>query len=495
MRPLIAVAIAALTILASAHGVTADDVIRIGVIDLTSENVNTGELRILSDRLRAELFSTGEFTVLERERMDLILREQGFQQSGCVAYECVVEIGQLLGMEKIVAGNVGKVGNVYTLSLRMVDVETGALERTALRDCECALQDILTSIIGQVAAELAGISWPAPTTFARPLERDEGTGILFVESVPSGGRISVDGGPSRDSTPAMLRDVPAGEHVVRVVREHLVAEERVRVVRDDLVKVHLSLGPESGALFIESNPPGAWISIDGAPHGTTPSLLRGIAAGSHTVSVGAEGHMRWEEQIVVELNQRTDLPVTLQPAGYLAISVDTPGATVTVDGRRVVRSQWRRFPLAVGEHRVAVARPDCVPVARDVVVMQGETNVVNARLDFTNEYLRRIEIAATQRRAAIKRRIQWVSLGAAAGAAVVAASFAYRFNSDAQSAYDDAAGANRNYSAATTTADAVLWRNEIDAARERANSAVRKRNTAYGLSGVLLSVGVTLWAF
>ncbi len=79
-----------------------DELVRIGVIDLESETVPAPELRILSDRLRVELVNTGEFQVLERERMDLILREQGFQQSGCVATECAVEIGQLLGTEKMI---------------------------------------------------------------------------------------------------------------------------------------------------------------------------------------------------------------------------------------------------------------------------------------------------------------------------------------------------------------------------------------------------------
>lgn len=131
------------------------DLPRVGVLDLTSENVPPAEVRLLSDRLRVELFKTGQFTVLERQQMENILKEQGFQQSGCIATECVIEVGQLLGVEKMVAGSVGQVGAVYTISLRVINVGTGALERTATRDCRCTIEDILTTTIAQVAAELA----------------------------------------------------------------------------------------------------------------------------------------------------------------------------------------------------------------------------------------------------------------------------------------------------------------------------------------------------
>ena len=114
-----------------------EELTRVGVLDLTSENVPGPELRMLSDRLRVELFQTGEYQVIERQQMDAILEETEFSQSGCVATECVVDIGQQLAAAKMIAGTVGRIGSVYSISLRTIDVETGALEGTAVKDCEC----------------------------------------------------------------------------------------------------------------------------------------------------------------------------------------------------------------------------------------------------------------------------------------------------------------------------------------------------------------------
>ena len=72
---------------------------RIAVLDLQGEGVSKSAAKTLTDRLRSKLVNTGAFHVLERDQMDEILGEQGFQQSGCVSDECLVEIGRLVGVE------------------------------------------------------------------------------------------------------------------------------------------------------------------------------------------------------------------------------------------------------------------------------------------------------------------------------------------------------------------------------------------------------------
>ena len=546
------VASVATYLLAFSAPTQADDLVRIGVIDLESETVPSAELRVLSDRLRVELVNTGGFQVLERERMDLILREQGFQQSGCVATECVVEIGQLLGAEKMIGGRVGKVGDVYTMTLRMVDVETGALERSAVRDCECALQDILTGIVAQVAAELAGLAW------TQPLEVGEGVGMLFVESTPAGGQIFIDGRPRSETTPATLRDVSAGEHIVRVVREDLVAEERVRVQRDDLAKVSMPLQRPTGSLFIESDPPGADVRIDGTPRGTTPTLIRGLAGGAHAIGVFADGYVPWEEDIVVEYNQRAEIPVTLQPVGYLTLTVRPADARVWLDGREIRRIPRSGLPVGVGDHRVVARKADHDSAAADVTIEHGRISSVRLELPYslarlvvrstpsgaslsssppllagTTPYVNRqiepgvytiqltlqncmpwsetIEIGRVEARTLLarleftqeylrrvqaerrtkRRRFGWASVGSA----LIAGGIALKYDADAQSAYDKASDAHTGYRDAMTTADAASWRAQIDEANSRGDSAVSKRNAMFGVSGGLLALGVTLWVF
>jgi hypothetical protein len=119
--------------------------ISLAVLDLDAEGISESEARIISERLRSSLFESGKYIVLERDKMDEILKEQGFQQSGCTSDECIVEIGKLIGMQQMVAGSIGKIGTLYTFNVRIIDVQSGRVLHTAVDDCACPIEEVLTS--------------------------------------------------------------------------------------------------------------------------------------------------------------------------------------------------------------------------------------------------------------------------------------------------------------------------------------------------------------
>ena len=98
--------------------------------------VSTGDNDIprpLEDRVIHEFSQSDKYEVIDRGNMNKILKEQKFQMSGCVAQECKVEAGQILGVGKIVNGSVGIVGKTYYLTLQLIDVKTGKVELSARR--------------------------------------------------------------------------------------------------------------------------------------------------------------------------------------------------------------------------------------------------------------------------------------------------------------------------------------------------------------------------
>lgn len=103
-----------------------------------------------------ELARTQRFEVTERSRRDEILKEQAFQNSGvCDETKCLAKIGKLLGVQKMVGGSVGRLGKTYTVSLRMVDVETGTIDQTAVKDYPGSVDYLLTTAMKDVAWQLA----------------------------------------------------------------------------------------------------------------------------------------------------------------------------------------------------------------------------------------------------------------------------------------------------------------------------------------------------
>jgi TolB-like protein len=128
----------------------------IAVLELEGTGINTSDLSGLSNRLRTELFKMGTYNVLERSRVDEILHEQGFQQTGCTNANCAVEVGQLIGVQYMVIGTVNKVGDFYTCDVRIVDVSSSQIVNVATKDCEnCEVGNLLKSTIPDVANMLS----------------------------------------------------------------------------------------------------------------------------------------------------------------------------------------------------------------------------------------------------------------------------------------------------------------------------------------------------
>ena len=128
--------------------------ITIAVLEFEGKGVSQSETSTLTDRLRDEIFNTGIYIVLERGKMDEVLKEQGFQQTGCVTSECAVEVGNILGVQQMIGGSIGKVGNIYTVSARVIDVQTGEVLKSANYDHFGDIGQLLIKGMKEVANQL-----------------------------------------------------------------------------------------------------------------------------------------------------------------------------------------------------------------------------------------------------------------------------------------------------------------------------------------------------
>ncbi|MCB7130164.1 MAG: hypothetical protein J3T61_11570, partial [Candidatus Brocadiales bacterium] len=99
----------------------------IAILDFDGYGVSQMEALVLTNRLGTHLVQLGTHQVIERGQMEQILKEQDFQISGCTSNECAVEVGRVLGCELMLAGSFGKIGSIYTIDMRIVDVESGSI--------------------------------------------------------------------------------------------------------------------------------------------------------------------------------------------------------------------------------------------------------------------------------------------------------------------------------------------------------------------------------
>ena len=303
---------------------------QIAVLALDPVGVSKNESITLTNRLRSEMVKTGVFTILERDKMDEILKEQGFQMTGCTSSECAVEAGQLLNVKQICSGSIGKIGSIYTVVVRLIDVETGEILKTVTEDCECPLERVLTNSMHNIALKLSG---KMPNTRGvRVLEK--GTGDIFIKTEPPGAEVYFDGVKMDETTPITLRNVAAGEHKIEMVKGNLVGSLKIRIKDNELYRQEIKLEKARGSLKIFSDPPEAQITLNGINYGETPTFLDKVGGGKYRLIVAKTGYMPYEEEMRILPGEVKRIDVSLKKMALLSVSSSPAGADIFINGEK-----------------------------------------------------------------------------------------------------------------------------------------------------------------
>lgn len=128
---------------------------QIAVVDFEALGVSNDDARALTNRLMIEMHRTNKFMVLEREMLDEIIEEQKFQLSGCNSDVCLVELGQIANVQQIVGGTISTVGDIFTITARLISVETGEVVESALFDHSGNISQLMKTGMENIAAQLA----------------------------------------------------------------------------------------------------------------------------------------------------------------------------------------------------------------------------------------------------------------------------------------------------------------------------------------------------
>lgn len=111
----------------------------------------------LADLLVAELARLPHLTVVQRDRLEEIVREQSLQLSGRVDEASAVRVGRLAGATVLITGSIAVVGHTLRLDAQFIGVERGAVLDTAsaegpVADPLAVAKALTTAVMARVAA-------------------------------------------------------------------------------------------------------------------------------------------------------------------------------------------------------------------------------------------------------------------------------------------------------------------------------------------------------
>jgi len=111
---------------------------------------------------------------------------------------------------------------------------------------------------------------------------------------------------------------------------------------------------------IHSTPPGAAVTIDGTPAGTTPLKDYSLTAGQHTFRLTVEGWAPAEKQIHIQEARSGEIRFRLSPLLKIEFSTTERGLTYTFDNRYTWKKKKVLFYVEKGKHVLQVKRGEDV---------------------------------------------------------------------------------------------------------------------------------------
>jgi len=130
---------------------------RLVVYDLDASDQYKPAALILSEALREELFQLKQFTLVNRENLQEVLKEMALQQTGLIDEKQAVTTGKGLAANQVVTGTLGLLGKTYMLQAKRIDVESFATLSVASAQFTQGQEDAVLGKIPGLAKHLMGL--------------------------------------------------------------------------------------------------------------------------------------------------------------------------------------------------------------------------------------------------------------------------------------------------------------------------------------------------
>ena len=215
----------------------------------------------------------------------------------------------------------------------------------------------------------------APTASIDPDAAPEATpalATLVVQTEPSDAEVLL-GDQLIGRTPLQLADLSPGEYDLKI--QHPLYETLEvpgqSLVSGEVARVERTLVRATGALQVETDPPGAWVELDGARLAeATPVTLEQLPTGPVQLLLGAEGYATAAVDATVPRDDVGTVEFTLEPSiafGTLTLALSPTDAQVTLPDLETPYSPGMRLPE--GAHRVQLSAPGYLPETRTLEVV------------------------------------------------------------------------------------------------------------------------------
>ncbi|HPP43188.1 MAG TPA: PEGA domain-containing protein [Caldisericia bacterium] len=156
------------------------------------------------------------------------------------------------------------------------------------------------------------------------------TGSLIVKTDPDGATVFVDG-KNYGLTPIEIKDLEIGEHEIVISKEGYAQIIKKIDIRKETVTIEEILIEAISEIFINTNPKGAKVIINGKEMGVTPLTLKDINPGRYIITFKAIGYEEMTKSIEVKEGLNAFNFEMIQLNHALIVESEPTGAKIYLD--------------------------------------------------------------------------------------------------------------------------------------------------------------------
>jgi len=200
------------------------DLPKIAVWDLDARNTPASHAKELTSILVSEIAQTKKFEAFSQENVRTLA---GFTAErmmlGCTDSKCLTALGQM-DIAKLISGSVGKIGNVYSISLNLFDTQNAKAENAISEFCRTEeelipmVQRAVRKLLGLPVEASASILPPPPKPAAPPEAAPTGSASLEINSKVRGAQVLLNG-QNMGEAPVRVFNINPGPHEIQVSRK------------------------------------------------------------------------------------------------------------------------------------------------------------------------------------------------------------------------------------------------------------------------------------
>jgi TolB-like protein len=344
----------------------------IAVADFTNHGVNENVVSNLNSYMQTVVYRTGLWTLANRAELKKMMDEYAVQQSGvCDETKCFADIGMAVGADYLLVGSVGKLGQTYQVSVKLVNVETVTddfIESELCKGCPADdLPQIVETLVQKMVAQFTSDE-KAQEIVIPPSQQEESKGFLDIDISNPGATLKIN---EKVYEPGKI-ELPPGIHNIEVSQNgYQTVTETVEISPGETIEKSYTLTRKSGFLDISLSSPEATLAINNKQY--EPGKIE-LPPGIYKVKVTRPKYQTVTETINLSPDQTIQKTYELtKNTGFLNLEVSPADATILLNGNKDYTNQ-NRIELLAGEYKIELKKEGYKPKT-DIVSIKAEQNL------------------------------------------------------------------------------------------------------------------------